>query len=115
MSIGENIREKREAAGYSQAALAEYLGVTENTIAAWEKDKNKEGPAGTKVVLMAQLFGCSTDEILMERHQRGIAAELRAIFRRFEDLPAEMKPMARGMFSHLMAGLEEEAARKTAA
>ena len=115
MSIGENIREKREASGYSQKALADYLGVAENTVAGWEKDKNKTAPAGDKVMLMARLFGCSTDEILLERHERGVAAELRAIFRRFSDLPDEMKPMARTMFSSVMTGLEEEAARKSAA
>lgn len=115
MSIGENIREKRKAAGMSQKALADYLEVAENTVSGWEKDTNKDGPSGMKVILMAKLFGCSTDEILLERHERGVMAELRAIFRRFDDLPSDMKPMARNMFSHLMAGLEEEAARKTAA
>lgn len=113
MSIGENIKQKREAHGLSQKRLAEAIESGENTVVGWEKDKN--APPGDKVVAMARLFGCSTDEILMERHERDISPEMRALFRRFGDLPEEMKPMARSMISALLASLEEEAARKSVA
>ncbi|RMT05478.1 hypothetical protein ALP53_200014 [Pseudomonas savastanoi pv. phaseolicola] len=109
MSIGENIRQKREAAGMSQKTLAETIESGENTVAGWEKDKN--APPGDKVVAMAKLFGCSTDEILLERHDRDVSPEMRALFRRFSDLPDGMKPLARGMVSAMLASLEEEAAR----
>lgn len=113
MSIGENIRQKREDHGLSQKKLAEAIESGENTVVGWEKDKN--APPGDKVVAMAKLFGCSTDEILMERHERDISPEMRALFRRFGDLPEEMKPMARSMISALLASLEEEASRKSVA
>lgn len=113
MSIGENIRQKREEQGLSQKRLAEAIESGENTVVGWEKDKN--APPGDKVVAMAKLFGCSTDEILMERHERDISPEMRALFRRFGDLPEDMKPMARSMISALLASLEEEAARKSVA
>lgn len=113
MSIGENIRQKREAQGLSQKRLAEAIESGENTVVGWEKDKN--APPGDKVVAMAKLFGCSTDEILMERHERDISPEMRALFRRFSDLPEDFKPMARSMISAVLNSLEEEAARKSVA
>ena len=113
MSIGENIKRQREAHGLSQKKLGEAIGSGENTVVGWEKDKNP--PPGDKVAAMAKLFGCSTDEILMDKHERDISPEMRALFRRFNDLPDSLKPMARGMISAILASLEEEAARKTAA
>lgn len=113
MSIGENIRSKREAHGLSQKKLAEAIESGENTLVGWEKDKN--APPGDKVAAMARLFGCSTDEILMEQHEREISPELRALFRRFGELPDDMKPMARSAISALLSTFEEEAARKSVA
>lgn len=112
MSIGENIRQKRESLGLSQKTLAEAIESGENTVAGWEKDKN--APPGDKIAAMACLFGCSTDEILLERHQRDVSPEMRALFRRFGDLPDEMKPLARGMVSAVLSTLEEESNRKQA-
>ncbi|MBM0213054.1 helix-turn-helix transcriptional regulator [Pseudomonas syringae pv. maculicola] len=113
MSIGENIRQKREENGLSQKRLAEAIDSGENTLVGWEKDKNP--PPGDKVAAMARLFGCSTDEILLEGKDRDITPEMRALFRRFGDLPDDMKHMARSAISALLATFEEEAARKTVA
>lgn len=113
MSIGDNIRQKREGMGLSQKKLAEAIDSGENTLVGWEKDKN--APPGDKVAAMAKVFGCSTDEILLERHERDISPEMRSLFRRFGDLPDDLKPMARSMVSALLASLEEEAARKSVA
>jgi len=109
MSIGENIKQKRETNGMSQKTLAEAIGSGENTVAGWERDKN--APPGDKVVEMARLFGCSTDEILMERHERDVSPEMRALFRRFGDLPDQIKPLARGVMSSVLTSIEEEASR----
>lgn len=110
MSIGENIRQKRESAGMSQKTLAESLESGLNTVSGWEKDIN--APPGDKVVAMAKLFGCSTDEILLERHSRDVTPEMRALFRRFNDLPDEFKHLARSMVGGMLASIEEEASRK---
>ena len=110
MSIGENIRQKREAVGMSQKTLAEAIESGENTVAGWEKDKN--APPGDKVVMMARLFGCSTDEILLEKQDRDVSPEMRALFRRFNDLPDDLKPLARSMVGGLLASIEEEASRQ---
>lgn len=113
MSVGENIRQKRAAMELSQQALAEKIGSTAKTIARWESDENY--PGGDAIINMAHVFGCSTDEILLERSEREISPEMRALFRRFGDLPDDLKPMARGMIGAILASMEEEAARKTAA
>ena len=109
MSIGENIRIKREGIGLSQKALAEAIGSGENTVAGWEKGKN--APPGDKVVSMAKLFGCATDEILLDECARDVAPEIRALLRRFSDLPDNRKPLARSVMTSLLATIENEAGR----
>lgn len=106
MSIGENIRIKRERQGLTQKALAEAIGSGENTVAGWEKDKN--APPGDKVVRMAILFKCTTDEILLEGSERDVAEDMKALFRRFSDLPDSVKPMARNIVSGVLSSLELE-------
>lgn len=106
MSIGENIRLKRESNQVSQKALAEVLGIAENTVASWEKGKNV--PPSDKVVVMAKFFHCSTDEILLEQSEREVADEMKALFRRFSDLPDSVKPMARNIISGMLSSLELE-------
>lgn len=54
MSIGENIRVRRELNRFSQKNVAEAVGVAENTIASWEKGKNV--PPSDKVVAIAKFF-----------------------------------------------------------
>lgn len=41
MSFGERIRNRRVALGYSQAQLAERVGVSRNTVAGWETDHSR--------------------------------------------------------------------------
>lgn len=109
MSIGENIRQRREAAGLSQKKLADAIGSGMNTLVGWEKDAN--APPGDKVVAMSKVFGCSTDELLLARHERDISPEMRALFRRFGDLPEDLKPVARSLISAVLSTLEEQAFR----
>jgi transcriptional regulator with XRE-family HTH domain len=104
MSIGENIRIKRERQGLTQKALAEAIGSGENTVAGWEKDKN--APPGDKVVRMAILFKCTTDEILLEVSERDVTEDMKALFRRFNDLPDCVKPTARNLISGVLTSLE---------
>lgn len=106
MSIGENIRIRREKKGLTQKALAEAIGSGENTVAGWEKDKN--APPGDKVVCMANLFRCSTDEILLEESERDVSDDMKVLFRRFSDLPDYVKPMARNLISGMLSSLEME-------
>jgi transcriptional regulator with XRE-family HTH domain len=113
MSVGENIKQHREEAKLSQEALGEKVGSTAKTVARWEADQNF--PGADAIIALASVFGCSTDELLLERHQRDISPEMRALFRRFGELPADLKPLARSIISSVLADLEEEAARKIVA
>lgn len=106
MSIGENIKKKREKIGVSQKTLAEALGIAENTVASWEKGKNI--PPSDKAIDLARFFKCSTDEILLEESEREVVDEMKALFRRFSDLPDYVKPMARNIISGMLSSLELE-------
>lgn len=104
MSIGENIRIKRERKGLTQKALAEAIGSGENTVAGWEKDKN--APPGDKVIVMARFFQCSTDEILLDEGNRDVTEDVKALFRRYNELDNHVKPLARNIINGILSGME---------
>lgn len=110
MSIGENLRAKREASGLSQKALAALIETAANTYIGWEHDKNP--PPADKVALLARVFRCSTDELIFEKSDRSVTEDMRAVFRRFDALPNDMKPQARMMLRAMLLSLEEEAAKR---
>jgi transcriptional regulator with XRE-family HTH domain len=60
--IGKNIRELRKANHETQSQLAEALGVSQKTIAAWEC--NTREPTIAAVTTMKQHFSCSYDDLL---------------------------------------------------
>lgn len=47
--------------GLSQSALAELLGVCQQAVAQWETSKTL--PRGETLIKLADLFGCSIDEL----------------------------------------------------
>lgn len=55
------IKELRKKAGLSQTALAERLGVKQNTISDWESEKFE--PGVEKLAKLAEIFGVSIDEL----------------------------------------------------
>lgn len=53
---GAEIRELRKALGYTQAKLAEEIGVTANTVARYERDELNPSPPVSKLLkLLAML------------------------------------------------------------
>lgn len=60
--ICDKIRELRERAGLSQAALAKKIGVTRSAVNAWEMGLSI--PTTQYVVELAQLFHVSADHML---------------------------------------------------
>ena len=56
------IKKHREAAGMSQQALADKLGVARSAVAMWET--GQANPRVDKLAEMAELFGCSMDELM---------------------------------------------------
>ena len=61
MTIGEKIRELRRKNDITQEKLADYLGITYQSISKWEN--NNGMPDITLIVPIANFFGVSTDEL----------------------------------------------------
>lgn len=62
MTMGEKIQQLRRAAGLSQEQLATQLGVSHQSVSKWERDEVV--PDVSKVVLLSELFGVTTDALL---------------------------------------------------
>jgi putative transcriptional regulator len=55
MMTGEQIKELRKSLGYTQARLAEEVGVTPNTVARYERDEFKPSSPVQKLLEMLQM------------------------------------------------------------
>ena len=64
MRLGERIAVCRKKMGWSQEALAEKLSVSRQTVSRWETGEAL--PDVEKVVLLAGLFGVTTDALLLD-------------------------------------------------
>lgn len=64
METGQKLKESRTAAGLSQEALAQKLGVTRQTVSSWEK--NRSYPDIGSLIKLSDLYGLSLDELLNE-------------------------------------------------
>ena len=53
---GEQIKELRKSLGYTQARLAEEVGLTPNTIARYERDELKPSPPVMKLLKLIELI-----------------------------------------------------------
>lgn len=65
MTFGEKLQDLRRKAGMSQDTLAERLDVSRQAVSKWERDETM--PETEKLVRIAQLFGASLDELLLDR------------------------------------------------
>lgn len=68
MTFGEKLQNLRQKAGMSQDALAEQLNVSRQAVSRWERDETM--PETEKVVLIADLFGVSTDYLLRRAEEK---------------------------------------------
>lgn len=64
MTLGNKIIKERNKKGWSQEELADKLGVSGQTVSEWESSRSV--PDLQSVILMAELFGVSTDYLLRE-------------------------------------------------
>lgn len=64
MDISNRIKELRKSHHYTQAHLAELLGVKPTTVASWEQGRNK--PLMDKVQRMATIFNVPISEVVEE-------------------------------------------------
>lgn len=72
MSIGQKIREKREAFNLTQRELAEVLGITPQHLSLLEQDKKT--PSVTLLAKMAQSLGVSIDYLVFSGNVQGSIA-----------------------------------------
>ena len=56
------IKEYRKQQNWTQEELAKRLGVERSAVAKWESEKSQ--PQAARLVTLAEVFGCSVDEIL---------------------------------------------------
>ena len=68
MTFGEKLLSLRQKAGMSQDALAEKLNVSRQAVSRWERDETM--PETEKVILLADLFGVSTDYLLRQMEEQ---------------------------------------------
>lgn len=57
-----NISERRKMLALTQEDLAERLNVGQSTVAGWEAGKRE--PNIAKLIQMADIFGCTVDELI---------------------------------------------------
>lgn len=60
-TIGQIIRDKREANGWTIKVLAEMIDTNRNTLSSWEEGRSLPNPLF--LVSMAEVFECTIDEI----------------------------------------------------
>lgn len=58
------LKEFRLGVGWTQAQVAEHLGVQPSTVTMWESGERK--PSIITLKKLAQLFGCTTDDLLKD-------------------------------------------------
>lgn len=64
MTLGEKIQELRRSRGMSQDELAEKLEISRQAVSKWERDEAV--PETEKIIRIAQVFGVTTDYLLLE-------------------------------------------------
>ncbi len=73
MTLGEKISALRSNAGLSQEELAEKINVSRQSVSKWEM--NLALPQIDKVLMICELFGVSTDELLYDKIEIKIQSE----------------------------------------
>jgi transcriptional regulator with XRE-family HTH domain len=91
--FGQRLLTAREAAGLSQAQVAEKLGLHQTSYADWERHPVALRPEQLKT--LAELFGVTVEALLDEQKTtprgNGPAGKLRQVFERASQLPREQQ------------------------
>ena len=61
MEKGRLLKEMREKCRYTQAELADKMGLSQKTISSWEKGRTY--PRFKQVCWLSEIFGCSVEEL----------------------------------------------------
>ena len=82
--VGENIRRRRESAGWTQESLGERLGVTQTAVSYWEGGRREPGLA--QLTALADVLGVAIDELF---GRAAIAAARAPLLARIAELEAD--------------------------
>ena len=63
-NLGEALKARRTAAGYTQEYVAETLGVSRQAVSKWENGTSD--PSTANLMALAKLYGLSVDELLKQ-------------------------------------------------
>jgi len=66
VSFPQRLKAAREAAGLTQAYVAERIGVTRQAVGQWESGESSPNPQ--TLALLADLYGVSVDDLLGRSH-----------------------------------------------
>lgn len=69
MTLGQKLARLRREREITQEQLAERLGVTRQAVSKWES--NSAYPETEKLIQLAKLYGCSLDDLLLDREPEG--------------------------------------------
>jgi transcriptional regulator with XRE-family HTH domain len=69
-TVGDRIRQQREAKGYSQQKLADLLGVTKAAVSHWENGRSANVKNMTMLKL-EEVLGCTQEYLLRGPSSRG--------------------------------------------
>lgn len=97
-TLGKRISARRKALGLTQDALAERLGITAQAVSKWENDQSC--PDITMLPRLAEIFRCTTDELLGLAPKKIPAAET-AVPEEATREP-ELKPVKPGIRWHAL-------------
>ncbi|MDU9400813.1 helix-turn-helix transcriptional regulator [Pseudomonas sp. zfem003] len=109
MTIGTNLKKLREARKLTQRFVWEAAGVSKSSYTAYEAGRSD--PTGEIIVRLARVLGVSTDELLLNEHERTLSEDLAPILRRFDALPVDIRNQARIALKGVLFGYEQEALR----
>lgn len=110
MTIGENLKRARAAAGLTQQQVWEASSISESAYKGYEKGERP--PPGDKIATLARVLNVSTDELLLSEAERSGSAEFRAMWRRLEMLPDDLRDQAKIAMRGVLMSIEQEALRK---
>lgn len=109
MILSANLKRFREARGLTQEQVWEASGISKSSYTSYEAGRSM--PSGDKIVAMAKVLRCTTDELLLNADELSVSQDLAPILRRFEALPEAARMQARIALKGVLFGYEQEALR----
>lgn len=107
-AFGARLHAAREAAGLSQAQVADKLGITQAAYAFWERRKVALRPE--QIEQVAAILGVAAEQLFgaAEGHRRGNgpAGKLRQVFERASQLPREQQRHVLRVVEEALAGYQ---------